>query len=387
MKYRKIVFIDYAPLTSKIYEDFYIDDIVERGISVDYWDISFAIQHKSDLPSYHKNEISKKFSSYIQIIKDIKHNNNSDTLYVSLMVYNGKVLLLFLIFSILKCQTAAFGYNTIPSPTFSNVRVLNESKITWGLLKNAFLNKVSLGLKMCGIIKGFDVLFVGGKKGLKGYGRSTAKEITNAKIININSTDYDKILQTGFAQSRQEDIIVFIDEYLPFHPDNSINNLKTIDPSYYYKYLNRFFRKVEERFKIPVIIAAHPKSVKYKSKNYFEGRKIYFGETMSLCHKAKMILAHDSTAISYAVVFKKPLLFLNFHLMQKEHIYTYESTEAFAEALGQTSIIIDNECIPEYKTPSVDERKYNDYIYTYLSSPDTQNIHSKNIILNYFVNG
>ena len=36
----KVVFLRYIPLTQKIEHDFYIRELVDNGISVEYWDLS-----------------------------------------------------------------------------------------------------------------------------------------------------------------------------------------------------------------------------------------------------------------------------------------------------------------------------------------------------------
>lgn len=40
MSYSKIIYIRYIPLTRKIYDDFYMQDVIANGIEVEYWDIS-----------------------------------------------------------------------------------------------------------------------------------------------------------------------------------------------------------------------------------------------------------------------------------------------------------------------------------------------------------
>ena len=50
-----------------------------------------------------------------------------------------------------------------------------------------------------------------------------------------------------------------------------------------------------------VVIAAHPK-VEYKSNKF--NRKIYFNKTLQLIKNSNLVLAHMSTAINYAVIYK-----------------------------------------------------------------------------------
>ena len=90
----------------------------------------------------------------------------------------------------------------------------------------------------------------------------------------------------------------------------------------------------ELEFNLKVIIAAHPKS-KY-SKDVFGGREIYYDRTPELSINSKFIIAHHSTAISYAVLGYKPIIFIytdeiKFHY--KFSIYKYiENFSCFLES-------------------------------------------------------
>ena len=40
MRFTKLVYVRYMPLTSKIFNDLYMDEAIKAGIMVEYWDIS-----------------------------------------------------------------------------------------------------------------------------------------------------------------------------------------------------------------------------------------------------------------------------------------------------------------------------------------------------------
>ena len=58
--------------------------------------------------------------------------------------------------------------------------------------------------------------------------------------------------------------------------------ISTIQGKSYYKYLNIFFDLIEEKYKIKVVIAAHPKATRYKSVDMFNKRQVFFNEISSL---------------------------------------------------------------------------------------------------------
>lgn len=376
--------MDYAPLMEKIYNDYYFQDILRLGISVEYWDVSFVIAHHSELIPFHKDEVSKKFLSRQEFRKEVK-NSDKETLFIPLMTYNGLVLSLFLILSFYKCKLAYFGVNTIPAPTFSSKRVLEESKLNGVLIKRVLLNKLSIIFKKIGLVKNADYIFASGTKGLEGFGRTTRNELSSAQIIDINSSDYDKCLLSNNEYERviEGEYAVFLDEYLPFHPDVSIIGLNVIDSDYYYTYLNRFFDLIEQSLGVPVIIAAHPKAEKYKLHNYFNGRKIVFYKTTQLCKYATLVLAHDSTSINNAVFFNRPILLMLYRKMQLENMFTFRSTLAFAEALHAQTIYVDDDYNKKITIPRVDSTCYDGYKYRYMTSPKTRDVDSKTVLLNF----
>ena len=52
---------------------------------------------------------------------------------------------------------------------------------------------------------------------------------------------------------------VVLDEYNLNHPDNNISGFTPVGKNYYSE-LNRFFSKIENKFSVNVVIAAHPRS-------------------------------------------------------------------------------------------------------------------------------
>lgn len=104
---------------------------------------------------------------------------------------------------------------------------------------------------------------------------------------------------------------VFLDENLPFHIDYLYHGIDApVTPEVYYEELNKFFEIFERETGCEVIIAAHPRSEK-SSLKWWGSRKLYFDDTMNLVKKASFVIAHSSTAISYAVLGFKPIIFVS----------------------------------------------------------------------------
>ena len=74
--------------------------------------------------------------------------------------------------------------------------------------------------------------------------------------------------------------------------------------------MNNFFKLIEDQLGLEVIIAAHPRSNYENHPDYFKGRKCIRGQLVKLARECKLILAHDSTALSFASLLYKPVVFV-----------------------------------------------------------------------------
>ena len=69
------------------------------------------------------------------------------------------------------------------------------------------------------------------------------------------------------------------------------------------------FKKIEKKFESKIVVAAHPRVDISDYNNFFKGREVFYSKTIDLVKNCKCVLAHTSTAISYAVIFKNQLYF------------------------------------------------------------------------------
>lgn len=387
MKFNKVIFINNSSITEKLYNEFFMSDITSLGIDVQYVEARFLTETRYEVFPYNAIDVKNFIASdYKTLWHFLKQSNTSHTLVVSLMTYGGRCVGIYLMLTFLGLTISAFGTNSVPVPTFSYKGVLKSRKINYKLFKMGLLNKLSLWLKYVGVIKMHDILFVSGSNGLESIGRLTKKEKKSAKIININSCDYDIYLSKK-NDGIHEKHIVFVDEYLPFHPDFNYQGLKQIDAKSYYVHINKYFDYLEGKYHMPVVIAAHPKAIKYKEFNYFNGREIRWGNTCEMIKDAALVVTHDSTAMDYAIAFEKPLLLLLSNEMKEKNIITYDSTIAAIEKTGASSIVYDNsDCGYDCFDVKVNHDKYRYFKYEYMTSTASENKSSKEILMDFFKN-
>ncbi|HYN44760.1 MAG TPA: hypothetical protein VER35_02050 [Candidatus Limnocylindrales bacterium] len=152
-----------------------------------------------------------------------------------------------------------------------------------------------------------------------------------SEIVWLHVLDYDLYLEEQRTPSRDsQNKAVFLDVYMPFHPDFVLCNEKnTITPEKYYLSLNRFFDYVEKEQNTSVEIAAHPRSDYPNMPSYFGNRRIIIGKTIESVRTSRFIISHHSTALNMAILYQKPVIFVVTDEMIKgglsRSIYTYAS--------------------------------------------------------------
>jgi len=194
-----------------------------------------------------------------------------------------------------------------------------------------------------------------------------------AQVIDAHTLDYDLYLKRRTHDAgavQKNDHIVFLDEYNPFHPDMMTEGGAGLwlDPEEYYGGLARFFSYVEEKTGLPVKIAAHPRSRYDLHPDYFKGRDVIIGKTIELVSGAKAVLAHASTSINFAVLYKKPIIFLTSNGIKKT---SYDaSISNFARQFGKKPVNVDGDLRTDIESElSVDACAYDKYRADYIKSP------------------
>ncbi|TAL09724.1 MAG: hypothetical protein EPO02_09505 [Nitrospirae bacterium] len=167
---------------------------------------------------------------------------------------------------------------------------------------------------------------------------------------------------------------VFLDEYLPFHPDYDRLGLTAFSSAdAYYPALRRFFDFLEHEHVVRIVIAAHPHSRYEDHPDYFGGRLVVKGQTLELVRKAGFVIAHSSTALNFAVLFRKPVVFVTTDSLQQNQRVA-RSIRVMASWLGKTPINVDAPLGVDWERElTVDEKAYARYREAYIKkagSPD-----------------
>lgn len=378
---RKVVFSSYVPLTETILKIFPLDFLAEKGMPVEYWDLSPLFGHA--LPGKElARPFVRRFTNWDELGAALLSTEISGAFLVSAVPYEPRFFRLHRQFSASRAKLGAVIVGVLPIPNetgFQRIRQGVRYLFDPQKMSRILLKRVQIALKRLGCVRGFDVVFAAG---------SAAREAADAaRIVPINHIDYDDWLETLPVGTRRVDgrYAVYLDQFAPAHPDFAFLGIKTmIDPVRYYSLVNAFFDRLEKRHGLEVVIAAHPKSD--YPENPFGGRKIFWSATRPLVRHCEFALATISTSLSYAVLDRKPLIFFT----TDDIAARYRSLKHdvfpphFARVLGRPCINLDHPPQDDLRVDPVNEGLYDDFKYRYLVSRELEGRLSREAYLDYF---
>jgi hypothetical protein len=315
MLFKRIIFLSQDQHSRYDHNRFGIDTLEKRGFTVEYWDCSKLFrtsfqkfQCVSDTDGFSG---LRYFEEKNVLLESISRLTSRDVLITSIHLTTKTWSLLQQIANI-KAVWGTLKLGDMPMPP-------GEKKSFLSLLEKLF-RKPSRGInfilgklpftRLLGF-RSLDFILNGGASPLPG--NITRMKGTNTRILDVHSFDYDSHLRA--VSNKEEDLppaeIVFLDDGGPFHRDNILCNITfPCSVEEFYFNLNSFFNLVEKKFKCSVVVACHPRMYYEEKENPFEGRKIVRGETQKWIRSSNLVITFMSTAVSFAVIYKKPIVFL-----------------------------------------------------------------------------
>jgi hypothetical protein len=378
----KVIYIGYQPLTQKVKEDFYFDIVLENGFEVGYWDLS-PIYFPNILKDNLSEEYISKISTFSELERLIALQNNEICIYILHITYEYRVIKLFRLLTQYNCKTSFFARGALPiCGDISSNKVKIMKALNPMLLLNFIKNKYATYLKLIGRIKFYDLVFSAGELGYLSIGCGSQIDKLNSKFININSTDFDTFFDNvTVKKSIKKKYCLFLDEYLPHHPDFILLGIKAVPADVYYSTLNDFFKIIEEKYNLEVVIAAHPKALGYKKQNPFNGRDVFFNDTARLTKFSEFTLTHLSTSQSFSVLNNKPILSLTSDCLKNVMPQYNRFISYMSDVLGSSFVNVDHFLINELNVSNTDNLKYEDYKYKYLTSAISEKENSPDIFI------
>ena len=391
MKKKKIIFL-FSQLTQSDLENLNLYDL-KKNFLVKFIDISKLVTDKKNLKKFQaqKKKLNYKIVKSFEILKNELTNTN--------YIFDNNFQ-----FTISKKLNALLKQIPNKVKTMSQLNGVVPNFLNHSIKDKAYFIFVYL-FYLLKYLK-FNVLkknildFIASQKNRKNYknfyhfydhilvstdlDKLTAnKFFKNSNKIMVHNRDYERhILNSKYKNkssntnsTQQQNYAVFLDQAFYNHPDDFIFGFnkyqKKEDLKMYLKTLNNFFNIFEKKTQTKVIIAAHPRTINLKYLKYFIGRKIIFNKTYDLIKNAKLVFAHSSTSVGYAVILKKKLIFLNSSLMF--NLSMFSQILSFSIETKGKHIFFDKIKSEEFSNFfNADFSLYPNYIRKYLKSPQSQ---------------
>lgn len=364
---RRIIIVSHEPLTKRNYSVLNIDGYIQRGLIVEYWDITKILSGIEYLPDTIQTDIVKRIANINRFNEEIKKvEQNDDCIFILEfpLSWKNRRLILLLSQSAKKLFQINFYANTSLNMTL-------KEKLIDALYENLVLKiKNKIAYAAFGIFKKIHNISIQS---------ISSKSDSNLKI---NHPDYESYRDIKGYPVVLGKYMVFIDTFFPYHPDFKYlhdNDLSYLSSSYFNS-LNTFFEYLEFTYNMPMVIAAHPKA---EYTNEFGDRQIIKYETLNLIRFAETVFIHASNAISYIVLANKPFVFISNDAYSSVN-FLNNRLHRLAELFHAKVENVDtdkNVCINRLN--GEDRKKY---IYTYLTDEKIEKYKNIDLLMSYFKN-
>lgn len=356
MKYNKFIILYTSNFCERVSDFFCVKEWIESGYDIEYWDLSQFTCHETLKAVQIEGLIINEILNIKDFERHVKSLNSQNTLFLTWVNYCWYSAGFYEVISKYKFDYAFFDNGLIPSLTTS---IVKKNKSIMQVLRG-IRNRYYLYRAKTHVLKPASYYFR-----LSEVHDGGADKIDHNTIIGwCNSGDYEH--NSRLKPSGNKDFVVFLDQYIPYHNDNTLNGQKQIDPERYYCSVNRFFEYVENRYGVPVVIAAHPAAMRYNTDNPYNGRKICFNLTSELVHDCKFVLSHFTTAISFVVLNNKKMISLTSDVFVNERPWMDKYIQRISDVLGVPYVNIDH--LKNIDIDDISIETYEKYKYTYLTN-------------------
>lgn len=196
---------------------------------------------------------------------------------------------------------------------------------------------------------------------------------TRVQLVAGHSHDYSNYLlhrMNAPAVTQGRPMGVLLDGAGPmFAGDYALLKRKSrLTSDQWYPALSRLFDRLEAATGATVEIAGHYTTKHPPIAPYFGGRRVIYGKTRELVRDSAFVVTRASTAVSYAVIHRKPLIFIYSNQLAADTI-AMSGGYLMAGTLGKELVNVDElHELDVKRLLEVDEQRYADYEKACLTS-------------------
>ena len=389
MTIKKLVIFNITPLTKRDFLRFGGEVLKEYDFDVWFYDFSPVVYPKlhqnCTFPDLYRPENHILLSTKSEAVKAIS-DLPPDSFVIMDPQFDYRTFFIFQSLSKAKIPYCALSNHSSP------MSVEKKSNKIFKILNKIFsldfiaLKKIIYGPKFARLwgIRSPDFCIAGSTLSLEKY-KSRYLISNDTEVLWAHSLDYDIYLkykgENAKATGKQ---IIYLDPLAPMFKGDALalNYKSPTTVKNFYPSICKFFNHVEKELDASIEIAAHPKSNHPLYPDYFEGRKTLRGDTFGMIQNSKLVMTHMSTSIQFAILLKKPIIFLTTRELENDSLHS-EYIKGFANYFGKKPINIDEPLNMDLeKEMYIDEKLYEGYIDLYIKKRGTEELNTWQILTN-----
>ena len=368
---KKVICVTIYALTPQIERYLLIQDMIEAGVKIECWDLKGIYFRGHHFENTISREYIREINSFQELKNHLKNEDLAETVFVLQVYFEWRVLSLYFIMNSFGCKTAHFPF----VHARRSLIVSAVDKLRPKYFSRTFLNLIARLCRKVGLIKKYDLVFATGQ-----LTRNAFKD--HKRVVHINYQDYDyyQLSKNKAKRIIAEDYCVFLDEGCVHNSNVKLLKMEELDPEKFYGALNHFFDEIEKKLNLKVVIAAHP-GIHY-DKSTFPGRCIYEGKACELVKDCKFVISQSSTSTSFAVLYKKPIVLVYTNEYAVKRRTGFRILEFLSTTLRLKSYNIDRgDSFGRFEIPTVNTSLYDNYKYSCLTSKESENHFTKEIVI------
>lgn len=361
----RIIILDHEPFHDRKINHYYIHDFLSRGYQVEYWALCDILPYMKDAPFTYRME--QDYVKYLLSMGDLYSRLNAldpknDLLIVEIwFLYSTKNI--FKAIADRGMRWIRIDYYLNPTKVLETPQSLS-SRFKDLTIGSFFKKIVNWGFnRISGQHYGVpDIFYITGQS--QQY-MPRAKQVVSLDYFDV--IEYHK--KKSEAPLFDYPYMVFLDIMLLDHPDIVMFGMKNrISGSAYYEAINQVFDQIEKCTGLPIIIASHPKA---RYTDEFGQRVVVRNKTASLVIHSDLVLTHGSLSVSYALLSKKPIvyLYLEKFFFENEFLRMIYNSMLRAKELFGAKVISENFYCKDLQS-GVDLEKYSNYLSNFYCKSD-----------------
>ena len=381
----QIIFFIETPFGERNYKRYGIEVLQKNGFDVEVWDFTPFLRpqiHRDvKVPDPIQFPGHKQFLNKQEALAAISELA-PDCFVVALIAYQYGSISIYRALSSVRAGYCSVVTNAIPV-----MSAVTDLKSKWVQVRRSKLPKLMKALlsriPFCFLgIRPATVLLAGGEQSFRRVSnRPISRETT---VLWAHTRDYDLYLDEKDRPVHPDTKMgVFLDEYYPFHTDfKTWGYPHPCVPEKYYPSLCAFFDNLERTYGVRIVVAAHPQ-MRSEDDGFFRGRPVFRGKTVELVREAGFVIAHSSSALNFAVLFHKPVLFITTDELRRDRRAAC-SIQGTAAWLNKVPINVDAPlCLDWEKELAVDRDAYARYREAYIKRNDSPEQNTWQILADY----